>query len=81
MRDRCHWCGVYPEEKKFWENDEKNRTIEYSINGIDRIDTTGDYVTDNVVPCCKVCNRAKNDLEADVFLQHVAKVVSQQSKY
>ena len=73
--------GEYPEEQKFWENDAQNRTIEYSINGIDRIDSTGDSVTDNVVPCCIVCNRAKNDLEANVFLQHVAKVVSQQSKY
>jgi 5-methylcytosine-specific restriction endonuclease McrA len=34
-------------------------------NGIDRIDSSKGYVTGNVVPCCKRCNIAKNDMTFD----------------
>lgn len=30
--------------------------------GLDRKDPSGAYTLDNVVPCCKVCNRIKTDL-------------------
>jgi hypothetical protein len=29
------------------------------VNGIDRLDNNKGYHTDNVVPCCQVCNKAK----------------------
>ena len=37
------------------------------INGIDRIDSTKDYEEDNVHPCCKHCNFAKNSRTDDEF--------------
>lgn len=30
--------------------------------GLDRKDPSGSYTVDNVVPCCKVCNRIKTDI-------------------
>lgn len=32
-----------------------------SYNGIDRIDSSGDYTPANTVSCCKHCNAAKSD--------------------
>lgn len=29
--------------------------------GLDRIDNTKGYITDNILSCCKVCNRLKNE--------------------
>ena len=37
------------------------------INGLDRIDSTLPYTTDNVVPCCWKCNAAKNDQTVEEF--------------
>lgn len=42
--------------------------------GIDRIDSKGDYIVDNVVPCCTTCNLMKLDLNANVFLTHIEKI-------
>lgn len=33
-----------------------------NLRGIDRVDSRLGYSTDNVVPCCKICNRAKMDM-------------------
>jgi hypothetical protein len=36
--------------------------------GVDRVDSTRGYTKDNCVPCCKICNVAKNDLSVHEFL-------------
>lgn len=36
-------------------------------NGIDRVDSSIGYTKDNSVPCCKVCNMAKNTLTVEQF--------------
>jgi len=76
----CYWCGAAPEMRKMWEADRRNRTIEYPLNGIDRLDSRKGYVTDNVVTSCTQCNRAKGDLSPQEFLEHVAKIVNYQNK-
>ncbi len=35
---------------------------EFKYNGLDRVDSNKGYILNNVVPCCKICNRAKSDL-------------------
>lgn len=45
-------------------------------DGIDRVDSDKDYTVDNVVPCCKVCNRMKNKFPLDLFLSQVKKIYS-----
>jgi hypothetical protein len=35
--------------------------------GLDRVDPTKGYLTDNVRPCCLACNQAKNDHTEDEF--------------
>lgn len=47
-----------------------------NADGIDRVDSDKDYTMDNVVPCCKVCNRMKNKFPLDLFLNQVKKIYS-----
>lgn len=43
-------------------------------NGIDRVDSSLGYTVDNVVPCCKLCNQAKNNLSKQEFVDWVKRV-------
>ena len=59
----CHYCGSEPANfgrpsTTAASDPQPNRGLVYS--GIDRIDSTRGYETLNVVPCCRVCNWAKN---------------------
>ena len=42
--------------------------------GLDRVDPNNGYTTSNVVPCCKRCNQAKNNMSLDKFLGWVSAV-------
>jgi len=80
VRDHCYWCGAAPEIRKMWKTDRRHRTIEYPLNGIDRLDSRKGYVTSNVVTSCVQCNRAKSDLRSQEFLEHIAIIVNYQNK-
>jgi hypothetical protein len=45
------------------------------FNGIDRIDCKGNYVKDNIVPCCEICNWMKNTLNQEVFLKRIEHIM------
>lgn len=45
-----------------------------NFNGLDRVDSSKEYTIDNVVPCCKYCNWAKNDLSVKEFKEHINKI-------
>lgn len=44
--------------------------------GIDRIDSDGDYESDNVQPCCTTCNLMKRALSHDAFIKHITLIYS-----
>jgi hypothetical protein len=44
--------------------EEPNKTM-----GIDRIDNEKEYIKDNVIPCCSICNNMKNCLDIDIFIE------------
>lgn len=46
----------------------------YKYSGIDRIDNKIGYIKHNVVPCCKICNKAKNEMTTDEFLDWLKRV-------
>lgn len=62
----CHYCNSEPSNciKEYG----------YKYNGLDRIDSSKPYVLTNVVPCCKICNRAKSDLTQEEFKNWIKKV-------
>ena len=47
---------------------------ELKSNGLDRVDNNKGYTIDNVVPCCKRCNYAKNNQTPREFKEWVKKV-------
>lgn len=67
----CYYCGVEASPIRY-------RTVvvngEYAYNGLDRVDNSGGYTTDNVVSCCARCNIAKGTAHKDDFLLHVLKI-------
>lgn len=59
----------------FYDNVEKSNNYKgYRYNGIDRVDSSKGYEEGNVVPCCKKCNTAKNNMGKGGFFAWVFKV-------
>jgi hypothetical protein len=46
-------------------------SLHISTIGIDRIDSDKGYTIDNIVPCCKVCNKMKMDLSVAEFKKQI----------
>lgn len=66
----CHYCDVEP--KQFYKFLKGNG--HYYYNGIDRVNNDIGYILDNCVPCCGVCNRAKNKMTYSAFLSMIKKI-------
>lgn len=62
----CAYCG-YPPCNVY--NGAKALGIVHLYNGIDRVDTSVGYLTDNVVTCCRYCNFAKGTRPVEDFLK------------
>ena len=52
----CHYCSQQPSSQ--------------TRIGIDRLDSYGDYITTNCVPCCARCNFMKGSLNYREFIYH-----------
>jgi hypothetical protein len=51
--------------------------VNYQLyNGIDRIDNARGYERDNIVPCCKFCNRAKSAMPQKEFIDLVRRIAA-----
>jgi hypothetical protein len=61
FQGECHYCGRPPSNVC--------RGVKY--NGIDRKDNKLDYITGNVLSCCKLCNKLKGTMAYDVFVAHL----------
>jgi hypothetical protein len=72
LKSVCFYCGNSPQGRR--KNCYKGPVLEY--NGIDRIDSSKGYIQENCVPCCKFCNRAKNDFSIKDWYNHMKKVLA-----
>jgi hypothetical protein len=63
-KNDCFYCGSPPSSYYKAACSLKG----YSYNGIDRLDNSRGYSPDNIVGCCKICNRAKWTMNKDVFI-------------
>lgn len=50
----CHFCGIDLKDEKGY--------------CLDRLDSNGNYIISNVVSCCKICNRAKSNMNVHDFI-------------
>jgi len=65
-KKECYYCGIYESNTQRIKSGE--HISEYTYNGIDRVDNTKGYTLDNIVPCCRHCNIAKNELTHSNFI-------------
>lgn len=70
LRQNCFYCGAEPQSVR----QSGIYTGKFICNGIDRVDNSKGYLPDNVVPCCKHCNRAKRTRSVEEFLGWVEQV-------
>lgn len=61
MGSDCHYCGQPPS------NICKRSKSAAVYSGVDRVDSSRGYTTDNVVACCRFCNTAKSNRNVDEF--------------
>jgi len=61
----CFYCGQLPSREKIT----RGNNGSFVYNGIDRKDNSRGYLTDNIVPCCSICNRAKRAMSFNDFIQ------------
>lgn len=65
----CHYCGK--------SNVGCRKVGKYNqlyCNGIDRLDNNIGYIKDNCVPCCKNCNRMKNNMSIEDFKNEIKNI-------
>jgi hypothetical protein len=67
-QDKCAYCNRQPFTIR------KNVSGNFVYNGIDRVDSSKGYTLDNVVPCCKNCNRAKMDQSLEDFKSMIKRI-------
>lgn len=65
----CFYCGSKPSNKRSLRDGSS-----FVFTGIDRVDNCRGYELDNVVPCCRVCNRAKDIRSKQDFLHWIKRV-------
>ena len=47
----------------------------FSYTGIDRYDNSLGYTLNNSVPCCKICNRIKTNMDVEYMKRHLTKML------
>lgn len=70
IKQNCYYCGIEPSNIHI-----NGYTKEvYKYNGIDRKDNSVGYTSENVVPCCIICNKAKRDMAYDEFISWIQRI-------
>lgn len=71
----CYFCGIEPKQKTGRINYTQTYG-EYIYNGIDRKDNSEEYIFDNCLSCCKICNYAKHKLSLAEFEEWLNRIVN-----
>ncbi len=71
-KQHCFYCGIPPSNHR--KGTGKYAIYNLAYNGIDRINNSQGYTIENSVPCCDMCNKAKNKHSKDDFLTWISSV-------
>lgn len=71
----CYYCGDGP--KGNWRRTEAKHHLIY--NGIDRKNSNYGYIKDNLVTCCRICNKAKMEISDKDFIDLAKKIAGKHS--
>jgi hypothetical protein len=69
--ENCFYCGDKPSNIQKSKN---NNKIPLKYNGIDRKNNELGYIKDNVVSCCRICNRAKSNLHYKKWIDYIVRI-------
>lgn len=72
IEQSCFWCGDVNAAYRC-----KTFKLKGFVgyNGLDRLDSSLGYVNENVVACCKICNRMKRHESEIAFIERCRKIV------
>lgn len=73
-KGNCFYCGEFPKNTIVTDKKLKRFNGDYIHNGIDRLNNKIEYVYDNCVSCCKICNNAKRTMSITEFKQWLCRV-------
>jgi hypothetical protein len=68
----CFYCGLPPSNYR----KSSDSFGGFTFSGIDRVDNSRGYELDNVVPCCRRCNRAKDVMSQQDFISWAKRIVA-----
>lgn len=71
---QCHYCHVAPLTKASKRCGREPMNVdeyEFLYNGVDRIDNSKGYTKENCITCCGQCNKAKNMMSYDEYLEFI----------
>ena len=72
----CAYCGLEPTNTR----ETKGYNGEFIFSGVDRVDNSIGYFSENCVPCCTTCNVAKRVMNVNEFLQWIERVYNHSVK-
>jgi len=79
----CHYCGRVDRNNisiKSRSLKVKGFVVEnFKYNGLDRVDNAVGYTVDNCVPCCAICNRGKNSMGYNDFIEYISDLIKFQT--
>lgn len=68
----CHYCDSPPSNKcNLKKRNDTGYYIPFVYNGLDRVNNNEGYIESNILPCCWICNRAKQGLMYDDFIAYI----------
>lgn len=73
-KQNCWYCGSTP--TNIHTTQSKINTGNYIYTGVDRINNNKGYIKNNIVPCCKICNRGKRAMKQKDFLNWIENLVN-----
>ncbi len=73
LNGNCVYCGIEPLQKN---RTQRGNAGFYAYNGIDRMVNYLGYFPDNCVPCCGMCNIAKQDMNLHEFVTWIRRLTA-----
>jgi hypothetical protein len=71
ISNTCEYCGEAPSQSTLGSRYDNSP---FYYNGVDRVDNTKGYISDNCVSCCGVCNAMKSGMSYGEFKTHITQI-------
>jgi hypothetical protein len=81
VHQRCFYCQTASSNRVEWRTQGRsNNKTSLKYMGIDRVNSAGHYVPGNVLPACKMCNRAKSNASLSEFVAWLNRLGSEMNE-